>query len=459
MTETEVFKAYDVRGVVTGDDPPLSPKLIRQVGQAFGTYIQRIAKKNTIVLGRDNGQQSYTIAQAVMEGLRASGCRVFDLGLVATPVLIWHAYNRGNAGSVMVTSSHRGSEIGIIKLGVGNVSLYDDQIQLLHKLIEDNLLAYGQGEIIIDQSSYRQYIDDVVQRVPIGKPLHIVVDGGHGTAGLFAPRMFQRLGCTVTCIRCEPTAQFERTDPTDLEQIRQLADTVREKKADVGFVFDIDADRLGVVDETGAYVPSDQLLMLLARDLLQRYPGAVIVGDVLHSNRVFDDIRKHGGRGIVARSGHALVHAEMIDKGGMLAGDYMGYLFIGENYFGYEDTFAAAGRIAGLITRNLGPLSKLTADLPKAHTPPMERLRCPIPMQQTVIDGVRRVISREHSRLTTTDGVRLTMDDAWAVLRPSNTEDALVLRCEGDTPEAAAQIRELFIDALKQFPQVELNSG
>ncbi|MEQ8672822.1 MAG: phosphomannomutase/phosphoglucomutase [Aggregatilineales bacterium] len=453
-----LFKKYDIRGRASGEKTILTPEVGREIGHGFGTYLYMILEIDKVVIGRDNRVSSSDLQTAFMEGLTNAGLQVFDLGLIATPVMYWHAVNKGEIGGVMVTGSHLGAEQNGFKLCVGNRPIFDDQIQIIKSLIDNQRLFYGDGEIIVEDATYSQYVYDLEKRIPKPpRPLKVVVDAGNGTGGLFARRLIELWGHTLMdCLFCEPDGTFpnHHPNPQEAENMRDLGIRVRELGADIGIAFDGDSDRMGAVDEHGEMIAADRVVALLAQDMLARYPNAVVVADVLSSQVLFDAVKNAGGQPIMAASGHALVKESMRESGALLGGEMSGHIFLGEDYYGFDDGFMAAGRLLQLLAVSNQSLSQLNAALPTLYSTPEYRPHCPDEDKRAVIEAVTEAL-REHGESETVDGFRIKFARGWGLLRASNTEPVLSLRFEGETEAEALAYRELFVNALKAFPQVE----
>lgn len=455
----KIFKKYDIRGKAEGTDAVVTVEEARLIGQAVGTYMQAIEKQSQVVVGRDNRRSSPELAGAAIEGLRASGCRVVDLGLVSTPTVYWHAVRRGNAGGFMVTGSHLAPDQNGFKLSVGNRNLYGDQLQTVREMIERDELkqAYGDSSFEVHSTAREQFISDLMPRISMARALKVVIDAGNGTGGLFAPELINRWGHTVLeCLYCEPDGNYpnHQPDPQDARNMQTLSRKVIELGADVGLAFDGDADRMGAVDEKGNMIVADRILALLARDMLTRHPGASVVGDVLSSQVLFDEVARCGGKPVMWISGHSLIKAKMAEIGALLGGEMSGHIFLAEDYFGYDDGYFAAGRLLQLIAASDQPLSQLDASLPRLYSTPEYRPYCPDDLKQTVIDGVKaRLVGK--GEIVDVDGVRVRFTKGWGLLRASNTEPVLSMRFEGATEADALAYRDLFFAALQAYPQVE----
>jgi phosphomannomutase / phosphoglucomutase len=454
-----IFKKYDIRGVAEGKDAVITPDIARWIGLSFGTHLQRNVQINRVVVGRDNRRSSFSLYEALVDGLVNSGCNVIKLDLVATPVVYWHAVRESEIGGVMVTGSHLSPHQNGFKFCVGNKSVYGSQIQLMRSFIESGDLTYGSGSQTVNLSSYSRYVDDLASRLPMQRSLRVVVDAGNGIAGLFTDRLMKAFGHEmVECLYCELDGNFPNhpANPQEVENMRALGEKVRATDADIGIAFDGDADRMGVVDENGEVIVADRVFALLARDLLKRKPGAAIVADVLSSQALFDEIRECGGIGVMSASGHSLVKAKMADTNALLGGEMSGHIFLKEDYYGFDDGFFAAGRLLQFLASENQTMSMLDASLPRYFSTPEYRPYCADSDKRLVIDGVQSAL-RDAGEMITVDGIRLQFENGWGLLRASNTEPVLSLRFEGKTEADALQYRDLFFNALRAYPQVELN--
>ncbi|GAB4523237.1 MAG: phosphomannomutase/phosphoglucomutase [Anaerolineae bacterium] len=454
----KIFKKYDIRGKASGEGAVITPEVARQIGRAFATYLQPLEQKNLVVVGRDNRTSSYDLQHALMQGISEAGCGVIDLGLVATPLVYWHAVNQGDCGGVMVTGSHLAPDQNGFKLCIGSRALYGDQIQALLAIIQINEYFYGQREIITNNAAYSDYVRDLTDRIPPTPRLKVVIDAGNGTGGLFAPKLFTAWGHNVLeCLYCEPDGTYPNHHPNPQEEdnMRDLGRRVVELEADLGIAFDGDADRMGAVDEKGQMITADRLLALMAVDMLKRHPGAAVVADVLTSQVLFDAVEEVGGQAFMAPSGHSLVKEMMREKNALLAGEMSGHIFLGEDYFSFDDGFMAAGRLLQLVASSDKTLSELDADLPRLYSTPEYRPHCPDDDKETVINGVAAALAGK-GEAETIDGLRIKFENGWGLLRASNTEPVLSMRFEAKTEADALAYRDLFFEALKAYPQVAL---
>lgn len=461
MLEPSLFKKYDIRGRAAGDDAPLTREAAYAIGRAFATWLRRECGRHRAVLGRDNRLTSSALATAFSHGLRDSGCSVIDLDVVSTPLVYWHAVQNDNCGGVMVTGSHLGPDQNGFKLCVGAVNVYGDQLQTLRQMIEAADFAPADGPATERRETHaiRSYSMLTAMRMAMPRPLKVVVDAGNGTAGLIAPDLLRSWGLDVVPLFCEPDGHYpnHQPDPQSPANMAALGAKVRETGADIGLGFDGDADRLGAVDEQGAYIPPDRLLALLAVDMLGRRPGAAVVADVLTSQTVFDAVEQAGGRPVLWASGHALVKEKMRAERALLGGEASGHIFLAEDYYGFDDAYLAAGRLVRLLAALDQPLSARVAALPAYFSTPEYRPHCADEAKARVIAGVCAELEADVDvrNIIDVDGVRIQYAHGWGLLRASNTEPVLSLRFEADTEVHALALRDRFFSALAAYPEVE----
>jgi phosphomannomutase / phosphoglucomutase len=355
-----------------------------------------------------------------------------------------------------VTASHNPSEYNGFKLCVGKETLYGQQIQDVRAKMEQNEFQESAGGKIECYEIITPYHEYLLQDVPrLKKSLKLVVDAGSGVGGPVAPPLFRQLGCTVWEIACIPDGRFpiHHPDPTVPENLELLIDKVRQEKADLGIAYDGDADRIGVVDERGNILWGDELLVLFARDVLERNPKAVIISEVKCSQRLYDDITKRGGTAIMWKAGHSLLKAKMKEAHALLAGEMSGHMFFKERYFGYDDAIYASLRLLEILANSDRPLSALLSDLPKTVSTPEIRVDCPDDEKFRIAEKAKAYF-RQHYDIIDVDGVRIQFPQGWGLIRASNTQPALVLRFEAQSTPQLNEYRAIVEAKLK-----ELESG
>lgn len=435
----EVFREYDVRGVVDRD---LNSDFVFDLGRAIGTYAHREGVK-TMTLGRDCRLSSASYHEAVQKGINAAGINIIDIGPCATPMLYFSIRQLETQGGVMVTGSHNPPEFNGFKICIGPDTIYGEEIQELKRIMESGQYISGTGTWQTYDIS-RVYEDYLFANVKIGKGLKIAVDGGNGMGGLFALPLFRRWGFDVTPIYCEPDGRFPHhfPDPTIPENLQELKTLVKANRADVGIAYDGDADRIGVVTDKGDILFGDELLLFFGRFLLKENPGAAIIGEVKCSQRLYDDIERHGGRPIMWKAGHSLIKGKMKEEKALLAGEMSGHIFFADRYFGYDDAIYASARLLEILSGTDEKLSEILADVPRTFSTPEIRVDCADEIKFQVVSDIKALFEKEYP-LIDIDGVRIPFKDGWGLIRASNTQPALVLRFEAFTEERLQSIRAM----------------
>lgn len=452
VVDASIFKRYDIRGKA---GEALTEQTATLIGQAFGTHLLRLGIRE-VIIGHDNRASSPALAESATEGLIRAGCAVSDIGLAATPVVYWCAIEAGDVGGMMVTGSHLKPTMNGFKLSVGMRNLYGDQIAALYDMIENEDLAVGEGYVTADDAANMRYISMLEHSLYHARPLTIVVDAGNGMGGVYAVPLLEGLGHDVIPLYCEPDGTpHHQPDPQVPDNLRDLVAAVQEHGADLGLAFDGDADRVGVVDDQGTVIPADRVLVLLARDTLRRHPGATVVADVLSTQVLFDEVEKAGGRPLVWISGHSLIKAKMAEVGALLGGEMSGHIFIADDYYGFDDGIFVAGRIVQILTAQDQPLSALMATVPTLAATPEYRPHCPDARKAPVIQAVHDALVNLYP-INSVDGIRITFERGWGLLRASNTEPVLSLRFEGETEADALTYKRVVQAALQEaYPEVE----
>jgi phosphomannomutase/phosphoglucomutase len=438
LTST-IFRQYDIRGVAERD---FDAAFARRLGRVFATLAAEQGA-TTLALGRDCRLTSDGYAAAVCQGMVEAGLDVLDLGVCPTPIMYFAIAHDGLGGGVQVTGSHNAAQYNGFKLCVGTRALYGEEIQDLRRRIETDAWRRGAGRCASRDvvPVYQEHVARTVE--PLGRPIRVVVDAGNGTAGPVAPALYERLGAQVTPLFCDPDGHFpnHHPDPTVVENMQALMARVRETGAELGIAFDGDADRIGVVNGAGRMIWGDELLVLFARDVLARHPGAVVVSEVKCSQRLYDDVARHGGRGIMWKAGHSPLKAKMRETGALVGGEMSGHIFFKERWYGFDDGIYAGARLLEILGRTGRTVSELLADLPPSETTPEIRVDCPDELKFRVADRVRDRLRAEGRELVDIDGVRVRFPYGWGLLRASNTQPELTMRFEAQTPEQLAEYR------------------
>jgi phosphomannomutase / phosphoglucomutase len=442
----EIFKAYDIRGII---DKSLTPDTARLIGQALGSEA-RVAGLSTIAIGRDGRLSGPALAVALAEGIVSTGTDAVDIGCVPTPVTYFAAYHLGTQSCVSVTGSHNPPDYNGFKMVLGGETLYGERIQRLRRRIEQGDFATGNG-VFCRTDVRKAYLDRIVTDVKLARPMKIVVDCGNGVAGELAPELFHRMGCEVIELFCEIDGHFpnHHPDPSKPENLRDVQRVLRETDAELGLAFDGDGDRLGVITKDGEIIYPDRQLMLFAADILARNPGATIIHDVKCSRWVAESVRFQGGVPLMWNTGHALIKAKLRETGAPLAGEMSGHMFFNERWYGFDDGLYAGARLLEIISRWPDPNWPLK-HLPNALSTPELNLKMKEGEPHKLIGKLQKVGKFPGAReLITIDGVRAEYPDGFGLARASNTTPVIVLRFEADDAKALARIQADFKAALE----------
>ncbi|MFN8762736.1 MAG: phosphomannomutase/phosphoglucomutase [Burkholderiales bacterium] len=445
MIAGSIFKAYDIRGVV---DKTLTLDAVRQIGQAIATLARERGDRQAVV-GRDGRLSGPGLLAALAQGLQAGGLDVIDLGEVTTPMVYFAVHELQTGTGVMVTGSHNPPEYNGLKMVVGNEAIYGATIQALRQRIESGALAQGTGSYRQEKIAER-YLQRIVGDIQLARPMKLAIDCGNGVPGAYAPALFRALGCEVTELFCEVDGRFpnHHPDPAQLENLQDLMRCLRETDNELGFAFDGDGDRLGVVTKDGQVIFPDRQMMLFARDVLSRQPGAEIIYDVKCSRLLGDDIRRAGGRALMWKTGHSLVKAKLKETGAPLAGEMSGHIFFKERWYGFDDGLYAGARLLEIVSRAPDANAVLNA-LPNSAATPELHLHCAEGENHALIERLQREVAFPQAReVVTIDGVRAEYADGFGLARASNTTPVVVLRFEADHAQALARIQQEFKHAL-----------
>lgn len=447
QVSASIFKAYDVRGIVPGT---LDERVAEALGLAFGT-VARQQGERSVAVGRDGRLSGPALSAALIRGLVAAGIDVIDVGVVTTPMLYFAAATLCSSG-IQVTGSHNPKDYNGFKMVLGGRAIYGEDIQALRRLIESD------GGVRADDGRVRNvniegpYRDRIVGDVKLARPMKIVVDCGNGVAGASAPALFRALGCEVIELFSEVDGNFpnHHPDPSKPENLRDLIRTLAETDAELGLAFDGDGDRLGIVTKRGDNIFPDRQMILFAQDVLSRVPGGNIIYDVKCSQRLGPAIEAAGGVPHIYKTGHSLIKARMKELDSPLGGEMSGHIFFKERWFGFDDGTYAGARLLEILSRHPDASAVLEA-LPTSHSTPELNVACtegePHAVVKKLVDLAR---FDAPAKLSTIDGVRVDWPDGFGLIRASNTTPVLVLRFEGQTPEALQRIEATMLGLLKQ---------
>ena len=441
MMSPEIFKAYDIRGVV---GRTLTPEVVHAIGQGLGSLAQE-RRRSAIAVGRDGRLSGPELAGALADGIRAAGVDVIDLGMVATPMTYFAARHLGTECAVMVTGSHNPPDYNGLKMVIDGTTLSGAAIQDLRQRIERGELASGAGGIR-SVDIVPAYFERVVAGIHLARPIRIAVDCGNGVAGAYAPALYRRLGCDVVELFCEVDGTFpnHHPDPSQPKNLADLKHRLAQGDCEIGLAFDGDGDRLGVVTPAGNVIYPDRQLMLFAADVLSRVPGATIIYDVKSTRNLKPWIERHGGVPLLWKTGHSLIKAKMKEVGAALAGEMSGHTFFGERWYGFDDGIYAGARLLEIVTRGADPAAVLDA-LPDAVSTPELNLSCAEGEQHSLIAKLQADARFPGaSEVISIDGLRVEYADGFGLARASNTTPMIVLRFEADDRAALERIQREF---------------
>ena len=454
--DPNIFRAYDIRGVV-GEG--LTVETVERIGRALATAVRQ-AGEQALIIGRDGRLSGPELAEALIRGAQAAGVKVIDLGCVTTPMVYWAAANMpGVSSCAAITGSHNPPEYNGIKMMVAGDTLSGEAIQKLRQRIEAGDFAEGAGgyEARDIADAYR---DDIAAKVQLKRPLKVVVDAGNGVAGAYAPEVLRAIGCEVDALYCEVDGTFpnHHPDPAKPKNLQDLVERVKATGADLGLAFDGDGDRCGVVDEQGNLVYADRQMMLYACDVLRRHPGATIIYDVKCTSLLGKEIERCGGQPLMWRTGHSFIKKKMKESGAALAGEMSGHIFFNERWYGFDDGIYTAARMCEIIAGQDAPASEVFARLPDAYnTPELELKFEHFGEHFDFMEKLKASADFPDGKVFDLDGIRVDFEDGWGLVRPSNTTPVLVMRFEGETPEALARIRDRFYHwIIMQDPPIDV---
>lgn len=443
----EIFRAYDIRGIV---GETLNSEIVELIGRAIGS--EAIGRAlDTLCIGYDGRHSSPELAAALARGIMATGCNVIEVGAVPTPVLYFATHHLETGSGVMVTGSHNPANYNGLKMVLGGETLSDDAIQKLLQRIQSADFVSGQGQRSQDDVR-RAYLDRIVGDIAVAAPLKVVLDAGNGIAGELGPILVEELGCEVIPLHCDIDGSFpnHHPDPGKPANLADLIHRVEAEGADIGLAFDGDGDRLGVVTNTGKIIWPDRLLMLFARDVVSRNPGADVLYDVKCSRRLANVINEAGGRPIMWKTGHSLMKAKMKETGALLAGEMSGHVFFKERWYGFDDGLYSAARLLEILGIEDRQSDEVFADFPEDVSTPELNIEVTEAGKFELVNRLSSEGEFGDGSVSTIDGVRVDYPDGWGLCRASNTTPMLVLRFEAENEEALERIKAVFREQLQK---------
>ena len=438
----DIFRAYDIRGVVT---TTLTPDVVKQVGQAFGSECQDRGITKAVV-ARDGRLSGPDLIEALSAGIQSAGVDVIDIGMVPTPVLYFATYHLETGTGIMVTGSHNPPEYNGLKMVIDGDALFGDGITALYTRLQEGRLTTGAGGKS-SEDILGDYLDRVLGDIKLERQMSIAYDCGNGVAGAAAPQLFDGLGCKTESLFTTVDGNFpnHHPDPAKLENLEDLIKVVKDNKLELGLAFDGDGDRVGVVDDQGNVIWPDRQMVLYAADVLSRNPGASIIYDVKCSKVLPQAISDAGGKPDMWKTGHSFIKARIKETGALLGGEMSGHIFFKERWYGFDDALYSAARLLEILSKTDRPASEIFGEIPNSiNTPELNVTLDRDGAQHEFIENFVSKASFEGAKLTTIDGVRADYPDGWGLVRASNTTPSLVIRFEADTDEAMKRIQNEF---------------
>tara|TARA_R110001592_G_scaffold363043_1_gene679645 strand:- start:133198 stop:135813 length:2616 start_codon:yes stop_codon:yes gene_type:complete len=452
---SHIFRAYDIRGNAKSE---LTDKLVARIGKALGTIAGEMDEQ-TIIIGCDGRKSSPRIKSSLIRALMESGRDVIDIGLVPTPLMYFATRHLNCRSGIMVTGSHNPGDDNGMKIVLNQKTIAAGGIQQIHDLVIKDQYSSGSGRMI-RENVVGDYVDEVLSDIAIAVPLKIVIDAGNGVTGGIAPQLFEDLGCEVVPMYCEVDGNFPHHPPdtSDENNLADLIAAVQKEEADFGVAFDGDGDRLAVVTSTGQIVRSDVLLMIYAKDVVSRNPGADVVFDVKCSRNLTTLITRYGGRPVLWKTGHAFMKEKMAETGALLGGEFSGHMFFGERWYGFDDGMYAAARLAEILSTHGDTLDDTIGEFPATVNTP--EILIPVAEQDKfeLMENIIHGCDFSSGKTNTMDGIRVDFTDGWGLIRASNTSPALTARFEADTEESLESIKAEFRAQISLIePGLELN--
>ncbi|MEE2877030.1 MAG: phosphomannomutase/phosphoglucomutase [Candidatus Neomarinimicrobiota bacterium] len=446
-----VFRQYDVRGVVAEDFPS---EFVTGLGRAFGTFVKRAGVREISISG-DVRLTTPELKKQFKNGVLKTGTDVIDIGTLPTPANYYSMWKLEVGAAVQITGSHNPAEMNGFKMSLNKSAVYGDQIQQLRALMESEDFESGDGTevkyCILDE-----YIEMIQSKIKLERTMKLAMDCGNASACLAAPKVFSGLGAEMTELFCDVDGRFpnHHPDPTVLENVNQLITTLKGGDFDAGLAYDGDADRIGLIDETGNIVFADQIMALMLPEIIQE--NEEVLFDVKCSQALEEEILRLGGRPVIWKTGHSLIKQRMKELGCKFGGEMSGHLFFADDYFGYDDAIYVSARVVQMLSRQEKKLSELVSALPQYYSTPEMRLECSDDEEKFRINDEATAFFKQKYDCLDIDGVRIRFPDGWGLVRASNTQPVIVCRFEAKSEERMKEIQQMILSKIGELGEVDV---
>lgn len=454
MHDPVIFREYDIRGIF---EQQFDLEFVRKLGQSYAVLLKRRTGTDaaTVTVGFDARLSSPAVRDAMVKGLTESGLNVLDLGLITSPISYFSTFTIPNvAGAIMITGSHNPPDYNGFKISVGKGTIFGESIQELRQIMDSGERLEGHGRYE-KHDIFPTYLEKYKKEFGLMKPIKVILDCGNGAGGCIARRLFESVGLKPTILFEEPDGRFpnHHPDPTVEKNLVDLKAEVAKQQAVVGIGFDGDADRIGLVDEQGRMIYGDELMVLISRSILQTNPGAKIIGDVKCSDRMYADIKTHGGQPVMWKTGHSLIKEKIKADKSPFGGEMSGHIFFADRNYGYDDALYAALRVCEILSKTGKTISQLLEGLPSAYNTPEIRVDTTEEKKVLIVQKIKEAFPAGGAgyKIDETDGIRLSFEDGWALARSSNTQPVLVLRFESTSEAGLKRIRDRVESIVNQY--------
>lgn len=453
--DLSIFKAYDIRGVA---DKNLSSEIMEKIGRAFGTYVVRKGGKN-VAVGRDIRKTSVEYQNAFVEGLLATGCKVMDMGMIMTPTMYYASQQEGVDAGAVITASHNPAEYNGVKMTFNKSSLPTEEINKVRDLMVAEDFVEGQGEVVDYTQINQYYLNEIVEKTKIGSCLKVVFDPSGATGSKYAPELMKKLGCEPIMINDEIDPEFSQhePDPVVLENYQMLIDKVKSEQADIGVFLDGDSDRVGFVDEKGQIWLGDKIMMLLLQEVIPKYPGRKVIVELKNSEAVVEEVERLGGVPIFWKTGHTLIDEKLHEEDAIMAAEMSCHYWLADEWYKFDDSFHTVARVLRLIANSGKKFSEMMEALPNYPATPEYRVAVPERRKVEIVEEMVNYFKEKCDRYIDIDGIRGYKYDGWFLIRSSNTQPVISIRCEAKTEEGLEKIKVFVKEKLDTIDGVNLD--